>query len=137
VNSSFFSTGSFCYCNYKVCCLFTWFVCHIPCKCQKKLSLNVAPSWLKISIWWYRKATIAVFILVVFEVLIIPIIVSVFVIEVHLCSCCWVFWWYFVAFFLWWYKGCQMYFSNSYSMLSLFIYFTLVFLGQLVIKSLS
>jgi len=41
--------------------------------------------------WWHRKATIVVFIWFVFEVAIFPIIISLFVFEVRLFSCCWVF----------------------------------------------
>ena len=137
MNISFLCAGIICLCNYKVCCLCTSFGCRIPRKCQKNLSPNVAPLWLKIIISWCQKATIVVVILVVFVFTIIAIIVSVFVIDVCLFCCFWVVRGVLLGVWTWWYNGCVDDFWSSYSMFSLFISFSLVFLNVLVIKSLS
>jgi len=80
-------------CNWKhkVCHLFDVNVFCIPRKCQKKVVSKYYCFMPEMFMWWHRKATIVVFIWFVFEVAIFPIIISLFVFEVRLFSCCWVF----------------------------------------------
>jgi len=132
-----FVQGSFAFATirYVVCVRRLVVVFHANVK--KNLSPNNVPSWLKIIISWCQKATIVVVILVVFVFTIIAIIVSVFVIDVCLCCCFWVVRGVLLRVWTWWYNGCLDNFWSSYSMFSLFIYFSLVFLNLVVIKSLS